>query len=61
MKKKKFGSATLTIIVLGIISLIYGFSIYSDILHMQTTQDNYEKKLKENFNQKYEKIQEKIR
>ena len=55
MKKKKFGSATLTIIVLGIISLIYGFSIYSDILHRQTTQDNYEKKLKENFNQKYEK------
>ena len=61
MEKKKLGSATLTIIVLGIISLIYGFSIYSDILHMQTTQDNYEKKLKENFNQKYEKIQEKIR
>lgn len=60
MGKKKLGSATLAIIVLGIISLIYGFSIYSDILHMQTTQDNYEKNLKENFNEKYKEIQEKI-
>lgn len=60
MKNKKIGSATLTIIIVGIVSLIYSFSAYSDILHMQTTQDNYEINIKELFKNKYEELENKL-
>lgn len=61
MKKNKIGSATLTVIILGIISLIYGFSVYSDILHLQTTQDNYELNMRNMFEQEYEEMEKKLR
>lgn len=60
MKNKKIGSATLTIILAGIISLIYSFSAYSDILHLQITQDNYEKNIKNVFKKVYEHTEEKL-
>ena len=61
MKKNKIGSATLTVIILGIISLIYGFSVYSDIWQWQNTQDNYELNMRNMFEQEYEEMEKKWR
>ena len=54
MKKK--GSATLVVILLSTIFMLYSVSTYSDVRHMKRTYDEYYKRITSLYEQEYNKM-----
>ena len=52
MKKK--GSATIVIIRVAIVFILYASSTFSDVRHLRNTYDKYEKDLIEKYEQDYD-------
>jgi hypothetical protein len=56
MKKK--GSATLVVILLSTIFMLYSVSTYADVRHMKRTYDEYQKRITSIYEQEYNKMVE---
>ena len=57
MKKK--GSATIVIIIVSIVFMLYASSTYADVRHLRNSYKNYEQQIIEKYEQDFElKVQE---
>lgn len=53
---KKIGSATVVIIMFGIVFMLYSSSTYADVRHLKNNYDEYEKNIIEQYEKEYNDI-----
>lgn len=58
--RKKFGSATLVIIISAIVFTLYATSTYADVRHMKNKYSEYEKSITSMFEQEYNDTADKL-